>query len=317
MISDTGSKIMKEPVKQSGFQMNRKQSAIFFLSAIIFAAMAAYLSRLWIASEAESAQRSQIKTSSVVVAVHHIKKGHVLKNTDLAVQQWPLQQLPRGYCSKIKVLDNKITQQDIIKGQAILKTSVSDNKSLLGLSSAIADGKRAITIPVNEVIGVAGFVQPFDRVDILATVDIGPYKEIPTTKMILQNVKVLAVGEKTIDEKNIKDKKKKKRPKPMRVKVVTLEVQPKDTQYLALIASQCRIHLALCNEDISAQTIHLQKGINIQSVFPNPKRVKKNGSSRRSLKKKKRIKNDKRLAEKKPIQIVEVIKGATRSQVNF
>ena len=309
---------MKEPVKQSGFQMNRKRSAIFFLSAIILAAVAAYLARLWITKEAEIAKQSQIKTVSVVIAVHHLKKGHVLKLTDMAVQQWPKKNIPKGYFSKIRYLEGKLTQQDIIKGQALLKNSITDNTNSLGLSSTISEGKRAITIPVNEVIGVAGFVQPNDRVDVLATVDIGPYKEYPTTKMILQNVKVLAVGEKVIEEKNKKnDKKKRKLPKPMRVKVVTLEVQPKDTQDLALIASQCRIHLSLCKENITKESVILAKGVNICTVFPKPIPIKKHGSSKRSLKKKKKNKKEKLLTHQKPIQIVEVIKGSSRSQVNF
>ncbi|MBF0452681.1 MAG: Flp pilus assembly protein CpaB [Candidatus Magnetomorum sp.] len=306
---------MKEPLKQAGFQMNRKQSAIFFLAAIIFAGMASYLSRLWIASEAESAQQSQLKTASVVVAVHHMKKGHVLKLTDLAVQQWPLKDLPKGYYSQIKFLDGYLTLQEIIKGQAILKSSIAEKTSALGLSSIIADGKRAITLPVDEVIGVAGFVQPNDRVDVIATVDIGPYKETPVTKMILQNVKVLAVGEKVIEENEKKDKKK-KRPKPIRVKVVTLEVTPQDTQHLALISSQCRIHLALCNEDTITQETNVKTGINIQTLFPKPKPVKKHSTARRSLNKKKDKKKD-NLSDKKDIQIVEVIKGSTRSQINF
>ncbi|KPA13277.1 Pilus assembly, Flp-type CpaB [Candidatus Magnetomorum sp. HK-1] len=305
---------MTESKGLTGKKMNRKQSVIFFLVAIIFASMAAYVSRLWIASEAENAQRSQIKTASVVVAVQNMKKGHVLKKTDLAVQQWPLKNLPKGFYSRIIHVEEKLTQQEIIKGQAIVKSAITDNNSAFGLSSSITDGKRAITIPVDEVVGVAGFVQPNDRVDVIATVDIGPYKEFPTTQMMLQNVKVLAVGEKIIEDKNKNNKKKKKSPKPIRVKVVTLEVEPKDTQNLALISSQCRLHLALCHENMILQkkvvNEAVKKGINIQSIFPKP--IKKKMGSRKTIKKIKKV-----LPPKNNLQIVEVIKGSTRSQVNF
>ena len=272
--------------------------------------MAAYISRKWIASEAENAQRSQIKTASVVVAVHSIKKGHVLKKSDLAVQQWPLKNLPKGFCSRIIHVEEKLTTQEMIKGQAILKTAITENNSSFGLSSSIPDGKRAITIPVDEVVGVAGFVQPNDRVDVIATVDIGPYKEFPTTQMMFQNVKVLAVGEKIIQDKSKNGKKNKKSPKPMRVKVVTLELDAKDTQDLALISSQCKIHLALCSENLIPVKENLKKGINIQTIFPKP--VKKKMSSRKKIKKKKKV-----LEPKKNLQIVEVIKGSSRTQVNF
>ena len=106
----------------------------------------------------------------------------------------------------------------------------------------VPEGYRAMTVRVDEVIGVGGFVQPGDRVDVLATVDRGGFRDDPASRVVLQDVPVLTVGEKMQEEGEGAKAKRRK------VTVVTLQVEPQQGERLALAANEGKVVLALRNQ---------------------------------------------------------------------
>src|SRR5437867_5419483 len=124
----------------------------------------------------------------------------------------------------------------LVPGEPILEGRLAPKDSGGGLASIIPKGKRAVSVRVNEIIGVAGFVLPRTRVDVLANVTPGGDKERSTSKVILQNVEVLAAGQKIEqDEKGL----------PEAVSVITLLVTPSEAELLTLASHEGDLQLAL------------------------------------------------------------------------
>src|SRR5262249_14139014 len=127
----------------------------------------------------------------------------------------------------------------VIQNEPILPMKLAAKDAGAGLPPAIPPGLRAVSVRVNEVIGVAGYVLPGTHVDVVATVSPTDQHPDTTTKVILTNVQVLAAGTK-IDRETDKNK-------PIPVTVVTLLVNPEESERLTLAASEGKIQLALRN----------------------------------------------------------------------
>jgi pilus assembly protein CpaB len=126
-----------------------------------------------------------------------------------------------------------------VKNEPILPAKLASKEAGAGLPPIIPPGKRALSVRVNEVIGVAGYVLPGTRVDVVATANPSTRAEDITTKVVLQNVEVLAAG--TRLEQDTPDG------KPMQVTVVTLLVTPEESERLTLASTEGKIQLALRN----------------------------------------------------------------------
>ena len=127
----------------------------------------------------------------------------------------------------------------VIENEPILPNKLASKEAGAGLPPAIPPGLRAVSVRVNEVIGVAGYVLPGTRVDVVATVSPTDQNADMTSKVILTNVQVLAAGTK-IERDTDKNK-------PMPVTVVTLLVNPDEAERLTLASSEGKIQLALRN----------------------------------------------------------------------
>ena len=127
----------------------------------------------------------------------------------------------------------------VVKHEAILPAKLASKEAGAGLPPMIPQGKRAVSVRVNEVIGVAGYVLPGTHVDVVATANPTSRSEDITTKVVLSNVEVLAAG--TRLEQDTPDG------KPMQVTVVTLLVSPDQAERLTLASTEGKIQLALRN----------------------------------------------------------------------
>ena len=127
----------------------------------------------------------------------------------------------------------------VIQNEPILPMKLASKEAGAGLPPSIPPGLRAVSVRVNEVIGVAGYVLPGTRVDVVATVSPTQQQGDMTSKVILTNVQVLAAGTK-IDRDTDKNK-------PMPVSVVTLLVDPDEAERLTLASTEGKIQLALRN----------------------------------------------------------------------
>lgn len=185
------------------------------------------------------ARTATIPTSPVVVAGVDLQVGAEITRDDVRLVQWPANALPAGAISDPKEVIGRGLLMPMIQNEPFLPMKLASREAGAGLPPAIPAGLRAVSVKVNEVIGVAGYVLPGTRVDVVATVSPTQQPADMTSKVILTNVEVLAAGTK-IDRETDKNK-------PMPVSVVTLLVGPEEAERLTLASTEGKIQLALRN----------------------------------------------------------------------
>jgi pilus assembly protein CpaB len=214
-------------------------------SAVLFGLLAVFLAQAWLNSQAEMRLKSleaqnkkqPIATQTIVVASKPLRFGAEANASSLREIAWPEDAIPAGAFNKIA---------DVISsgGRRVVLTAIEANEPVLAskitgpgqratLSAMLTDGMRAVTVRVNDVEGVAGFVLPGDRVDVALTRQMD--KAVANTDVVLQNTRVLAIDQ-TADERN---------DKPSIAKAVTLEVDTAAAQKLALAATVGTLSLML------------------------------------------------------------------------
>src|SRR5467141_2323469 len=173
----------------------------------------------------------------VVIAANDIQVGAKVEEHDVRLAKFPALDLPQGaYGKRSQVLGRSVVVP-IAKGEFILPSKLAPENAGTGLPSLIPPGMRAVSVRVNEVVSVAGFVAPGTRVDVLVTGNPVGSGEAQTTT-VLSNVLVLASGPRL--ERNAQGE-------PQTAPVITLLVSPEDGQKLTLASSEGRIQLALRN----------------------------------------------------------------------
>ena len=179
------------------------------------------------------------KFQPVVVANADLSLGAELKAEDLKVAQFPEGQAPEGAFVRPDEIVGRGVIVSIVKNEPILPAKLASKEAGAGLPPVIPEGMRAVSVRVNEVIGVAGYVLPGTHVDVLATASPTQNAADVTTKVVLANVQVLTAG--TRIEQDQKDG------KPVQVTVVTMSVSPEQAERLALASTEGKIQLALRN----------------------------------------------------------------------
>jgi pilus assembly protein CpaB len=179
------------------------------------------------------------ETVPVVVAAANLEIGAELGRDDVRAIDWPAGSAPAGAIGNPDEVVGRGLIMPVVQNEPILPMKLASKEAGAGLPPVIPPGYRAVSVRVNEVIGVAGYVLPGTHVDVVVTLSPGSTQGDMTSKLILPNVQVLAAGTK-IDRETDKDK-------PMPVSVVTLLVDPEQAERLTLAASEGKIQLALRN----------------------------------------------------------------------
>ena len=180
-----------------------------------------------------------IPTRPVIVAASDLDVGAELGRDDIRIIDWPANAVPKDSFSDPKDVIGRGLIMPVIQYEPILPIKLASAEAGAGLPPAIPPGLRAVSVRVNEVIGVAGYVLPGTHVDVVATVNPSDKHGDITSKVILTNVQVVAAGTK-IDRETDKNK-------PMPVTVVTLLVGTEESERLTLASSEGKIQLALRN----------------------------------------------------------------------
>ena len=210
--------------------------------AAVFGVLAVFLAQSWLNRQADLRMKSlqantkPVATRAVVVARSPLRFGNVLTTQNLREVEWPNEAIPANSFSSVAELtrgDKRIVLASMEPNEPIVGNKITGPGQKATLSAVIEDGMRAVTIRVNDVEGVAGFVLPGDRVDVLLTRQ--AEKDMASTDVVLQNTKVLAIDQ-IADERA---------EKPVVVKAVTLEVDTVSAQKLALAASAGNLSLVL------------------------------------------------------------------------
>jgi pilus assembly protein CpaB len=180
-----------------------------------------------------------VPTQPVVVASADLTLGAELKAEHLKVLSFPAGQAPEGSFAQPQELVGRGLIVSVVKHEPILPSKLASKEAGAGLPPVIPEGMRAVSVRVNEVIGVAGYVLPGTHVDVIATASPTQQTTDTTSKVVLANVLVLTAG--TRMEQDQKDG------KPIQVTVVTMAVTPEQAELLALASTEGKIQLALRN----------------------------------------------------------------------
>lgn len=189
--------------------------------------------------QAAPAPSSTMPTQSVVVAAADLQLGTALSKDDLKVVQFPQGAAPDGSFQQTAELLGRGLIVPMVKNEPVLAAKLASKEAGAGLPPVIPEGMRAVSVRVNEVVGVAGYVLPGNRVDVVATATPTDKRADTTSKVVLSNVQVLTAG--TRMEQNQDEN------KPVQVTVVTLLVNPEQAERLALASTEGKIQLALRN----------------------------------------------------------------------
>ncbi len=175
----------------------------------------------------------------VVVADLDIAPGTALSARMLKAAYWPRDIIPAKSFRSAKELEGRVVQVPISRGEPVLLNKLAPEGTAAGLGGLLDPQKLAVTVRTDDVSGVAGFISPGDRVDLLVEMSAPEEKGEHFSKIILQNLKVLSKGQ-------IWDQTAEK--KPQVVTTVTLEVTPEEAEIVNLATNQGKIRLALRNQ---------------------------------------------------------------------
>ncbi len=175
----------------------------------------------------------------IVVAAVPMQLGTRLDANNLRLIPWPSGEPVAGMFTRIEDCANRALITPVAENELIIESKLSPKEAGAGLSATIPEGMRALSVAVNEVVGVAGFVIPGTMVDVLVTGSVvGSRDQNNITRTILENVRVLAAGQKIEQDRE---------GKPQTVPVITLLVTPADAAKLAMASTEGKIQLALRN----------------------------------------------------------------------
>src|SRR4051812_5124949 len=189
-------------------------------------------------------QKAAIASNKVVVAAVDIELGSRLNAQMTKVVDWPSGSLPAGGFDDPKNLQDRVVRTSIQRGEAILNSKLAPEGTLGGLSAVIAEGKRAMTVRVNDVVGVAGFALPGNYVDVMVNFQQdqpagkGADEKQHISKTVLTHVLVLAVAQEAGRDET----------KPKVVNAVTLELTLEDAEKLDLARNIGTLSLVLRNQ---------------------------------------------------------------------
>ena len=265
------------------------------LAAGILATLGVYR---YLEKQKEDLSKPKIPLVQVVVAKKPLPIGTVLNEEVVEVKDWPQDIVPRGTFASINDLSDRVIKAEIEHGEPVLASRLAPVGSAGGFSSLIPPGMRAQTVSVDITSGVSGFILPNTRVDVLVTVPSPHRKEESTTKIILQDILVLAVDQTFQREDD----------DPITSQSVTLLVSPDQAEKLALASSEGKLQLILRNtadkDDGSTSGVKLKELI----ARPRPRVIRQIV----------RVPAEPESQQEEPQErVVEVLKSNERSEVTF
>ena len=257
---------------------------VWLVLAIAFAALASYMALGWLKRQAAVPVIKEKASLMVVVANATVLPGNPLNAAQLKTEVWHQENPPQDFFSRAEQVVGREPKTSLKPGDLITRENTGDKRE--GIFAQLSPNQRAMTVKVDEASGVAGFLVPGDRVDVVVIVDKGEYDKDPISKILFQNLKVLGIGQKM--ESRPGDK-------PQVVPTVTLEVSPEIGERLALAAQEGRISLVL--RGLGDQQFVETFGVDTTKLLGRPAKAKK--------------------AAPQPHRTVEVLRGMQRHPADF
>jgi pilus assembly protein CpaB len=299
--------------------MRNKRFFIVLVGALIFGVLAA----VSVSRYLSSAQAYTKNLSKVAVAKVQIPLGTKIVAEQVTIVQFPKESTPDGTFETVDKLVGRVAVVNIPAREPITEPRLAPEGTAAGLSAVIPEGYRAMTVKVDDAAGISGFIQPGTLVDVVVVIDPreGSGMQDPISKIVLQNIKVLANGQnidKPQDQREVNS-----------VKAVTLQVTPEQAEKLALASNEGKLQLVMRNQ--IDQGDEQTKGVNKRELItgsdranpvPDPGSMKSEqpkGDSRpvRRVRVQAEPKPAAPAPEVKPRTQVEMIEGAKKRSVEF
>ena len=275
--------------------MRQRRIVLILTMAVIAAAVAGFSTLRFLSTTPVTAVATpSARKATVVLAARDLPVGHPVAAEDVRTVEWPAELVPAGYYSQPSDVVGRGLISAVRTNEPVLASKLAEPGSRAGLPILIPEGMRAMSIPVDQVVGVAGFVIPQTRVDVLLTIQ-PPGQTETVTQIILQNLTVLTAGQ-VVQRNDAGD--------PMTVNVVTLMLTPDQAERLSLATSQGRIQLALRNMlDIEDATT---TGARVSGLLPGQAPRRATGTARPAAP-----------TQRQEPAMVEMYRGGTRSIQRF
>jgi pilus assembly protein CpaB len=218
--------------------VKNKRAILMMAVAVLFGLVAVILASRWLLTQ------SAAGSDRIVVAAADVNLGQRISTEMLTLAEWPVASRPKGAFSDPAKVTGRVLKNSILRGEPLTDGKLAPSGTVGGLSALITEGKRAITVRVNDVIGVAGFALPGNYVDIIVSTQKDPLptdrngRELNISKIVLERILVLAVAQEVGRDET----------KPRVVNAVTLEVTPEQAEKLDLARSVGTLSLALRNQ---------------------------------------------------------------------
>ena len=250
--------------------MGKFKAVIAFFLAVVVALVATSIIYRWVQTKTAAPVSTTAKEEKVVkvaLAAHDLAKGTKLTPGDIKTVSLPEQAIPAAHFNDAAALQGRVLIAQVRESEPITESKLAPvSVTTGGVSAVVSPGKRAIAVAGDKVIGLAGFIQPGNRVDVLVTLKT-PGSENFMTKVVLENILILATGTQTL---SLFDG------KPGPVDVFTLEVTPDEAERLSLAATQGKLHFALRNFTDEAEVTTLGTTVSeiLDAYRPRMKLVK-------------------------------------------
>jgi len=218
--------------------MFKQRSVMMFIVAVGLGIGATWMANKWIQARLTPVAQAEDKTTPVVVAALEIPyNDQKIEMAQLKIVQWPSGSVPAGAFTEVAQVEGKIANGRIYANEPVSEGRVGEHQGGSSLATMVAANMRAVTVRVNDVIGVAGFLLPGNRIDVIATRKGGDSNGRTHSQTILQNLRVLAVDQTSASAGD----------KPVVVRAVTLEMTPRQAERLVKATEEGNVQLALRN----------------------------------------------------------------------
>lgn len=201
--------------------------------ALLLGAFTAYLAAQWVGLGSQASSRPHVQ---LVVASTSVEAGTVIASSQVKTMAWSSADWPAQAVQDPQKVVGRVTRYPLQAGELVLESKLAPTDAKAGLAAMITEGKRAISVRVNEVIAVAGFALPGNYVDVLVSGKDDAQQ--PFSRVVISRAKVLAIAQDTAADPA----------KPKVVNAVTLELTPQETERLDLARSVGTLSLVLRNE---------------------------------------------------------------------
>ena len=230
-----------------------KRNAVFLvIVSVILGLSAAWLANNWITSQMVPMANASTH-NTVVVAALEIPMGRKIEGSHIKVISLPKEAEPKGAFHQVSEVEGMTATQQMYPGEILIRERVAEHQTGSTLASIVTPTKRAVTVRVNDVIGVGGFLLPGNHVDVVASRKVDRRAVAET---VLQNVKVLAVDQMASTNKD----------DPVIVRAVTLEVGSREAEILVRSTQEGTVQLALRNPTDQTQAEAQQEPAPVKSV---------------------------------------------------